>query len=426
MGDFVDRGFYSVETLMWLLMLNMRYKDRITLIRGNHESRQITQVYGFYDECLRKFNSLSVWRACMNVFDHLTLAAIVENDIFCVHGGLSPSGSTIDLIRSLNRHLELPHDGLMSDMLWSDPEVIDGWGISPRGAGYLFGATIVEQFLKTNKLSLVARAHQLVMDGYRFMFDEQLVTVWSAPNYCFADDHQLLSENGFIDLETAKTFFDKDGHPTSTCPLFASYTAASNTLTYERPQALVVNPASVQNMVRFHNTDDVDGVDLLTTPDHDMYGLVDDGAAGTEGFGKVKAGDLTAMDKNHSVRFIEVGDACQPDMFIGSPPALRSVGSADITTERYSGETWCLQMPSGFIVVRRVLQRDGPHILRASVPTVQGNCYRCNNTAAILEIDAEPSPSGGSVTRTFRIFSEAPRHVRTVPQRPGAIPDYFL
>ncbi|ROL48635.1 Serine/threonine-protein phosphatase 4 catalytic subunit B [Anabarilius grahami] len=127
MGDFVDRGFYSVETFLLLLALKVRYPDRITLIRGNHESRQITQVYGFYDECLRKYGSVTVWRYCTEIFDYLSLSAIIDGKIFCVHGGLSPSIQTLDQIRTIDRKQEVPHDGPMCDLLWSDPEDVVMW-----------------------------------------------------------------------------------------------------------------------------------------------------------------------------------------------------------------------------------------------------------------------------------------------------------
>ncbi|OTB06355.1 hypothetical protein M426DRAFT_319091 [Hypoxylon sp. CI-4A] len=265
MGDFVDRGFYSLESFLLLLCLKVRYPDRMTLIRGNHESRQITTVYGFYDECLRKYGSANVWRYCCDVFDYLALGAIVlnasntlsppnemtptedytEQDIeievcnadgdimsrfmrrnsdqssdqerkspngiqpktgppgsgasgssggtignptgavLCVHGGLSPLIDTVDKIRLLDRKQEVPHEGAMCDLLWSDPDEIDGWGLSPRGAGFLFGADIVKVFNHKNDLSLIARAHQLVMEGFKEMFDASIVTVWSAPNYCY-------------------------------------------------------------------------------------------------------------------------------------------------------------------------------------------------------------------------------------------------
>ncbi|VEL09083.1 unnamed protein product [Protopolystoma xenopodis] len=146
LGDFVDRGYYSVETFLLLLALKVRYPDRITLIRGNHESRQITMVYGFYDECMRKYGSAMVWKQCTEIFDYLCLSAIIDNRIFCVHGGLSPSITSLDQIRTIDRKQEVPHDGPMCDLLWSDPEDTTGWGMSPRGAGYLFGSDVVTSF----------------------------------------------------------------------------------------------------------------------------------------------------------------------------------------------------------------------------------------------------------------------------------------
>jgi len=186
LGDYVDRGFYSVETFLLLLALKVRYPDRISLIRGNHESRQITQVYGFYDECLRKYGSVNVWRYCTEIFDYLPLSTLVDDRIFCVHGGLSPSINTLDQIRLIDRKQEVPHDGAMCDLMWSDPdEEVDGWSLSPRGAGYLFGNEVATQFNQTNNVTFIARAHQLVMEGYKHMFNEALVTIWSAPNYCY-------------------------------------------------------------------------------------------------------------------------------------------------------------------------------------------------------------------------------------------------
>jgi serine/threonine-protein phosphatase 4 catalytic subunit len=186
MGDFVDRGLYSVETFLLLLCLKLRYPDRVTLIRGNHESRQITQVYGFYDECVKKYSTSTVWRYCTEVFDYLALGALIDGSVFCVHGGLSPVVQSMDQIRLIDRKQEVPHEGAMCDLLWSDPEEgVKGWGLSPRGAGFLFGEDVTMQFCHANGIELIARAHQLVMEGYKKMFDDKLVTVWSAPNYCY-------------------------------------------------------------------------------------------------------------------------------------------------------------------------------------------------------------------------------------------------
>jgi serine/threonine-protein phosphatase 2A catalytic subunit len=185
MGDYVDRGYHSVETVTLLVALKIRYRDRITILRGNHESRQITQVYGFYDECLRKYGNANVWKHFTDLFDYLPLTALVENQIFALHGGLSPTLDSLDHIRSLDRVQEVPHEGPMCDLLWSDPDDRCGWGISPRGAGYTFGQDISEQFNHANGLSLVSRAHQLVMEGYNWCHEQNVVTIFSAPNYCY-------------------------------------------------------------------------------------------------------------------------------------------------------------------------------------------------------------------------------------------------
>ncbi|KAH9709235.1 serine/threonine-protein phosphatase PP2A-2 catalytic subunit [Citrus sinensis] len=186
MGDYVGKWTSSSIFFLVLIMIlinSFRYRDRITILRGNHESRQITQVYGFYDECLRKYGNANVWKYFTDLFDYLPLTALIESQIFCLHGGLSPSLDTLDNIRALDRIQEVPHEGPMCDLLWSDPDDRCGWGISPRGAGYTFGQDIASQFNHTNGLSLISRAHQLVMEGYNWC--QNVVTVFSAPNYCY-------------------------------------------------------------------------------------------------------------------------------------------------------------------------------------------------------------------------------------------------
>lgn len=110
---------------------------------------------------------------------------MIDENILCVHGGLSPNIKTLDEIRTIDRNQEIPHKGPFCDLVWSDPEDINTWARSPRGAGYLFGAHVTRDFIEINKLNLICRAHQLVHEGIKYMFDEKLVTVWSAPNYCY-------------------------------------------------------------------------------------------------------------------------------------------------------------------------------------------------------------------------------------------------
>ena len=145
------------------------------------------------------------------------LTALIDDQIFCLHGGLSPSIDTLDQIRSIDRVQEVPHEGPMCDLLWSDPDDRCGWGISPRGAGYTFGQDISEAFNHNNGLTLVARAHQLVMDGFNWSQERNVVTIFSAPNYCYRCGNQAAIME--IDENLKYTFLQFDPAPRTGEPL---------------------------------------------------------------------------------------------------------------------------------------------------------------------------------------------------------------
>jgi serine/threonine-protein phosphatase PPG1 len=202
---------FSVETISLLVCLKLRYPNRVYLIRGNHESRGVTQSYGFYTECSRKYGNANVWHYFTDMFDFLTLSVVINDQIFCVHGGrhclalsgpgpfqtnrtttgLSPSIHSIDQIKIIDRFREIPHEGPMADLVWSDPDPErDEFSLSPRGAGYMFGAQVVKKFLAVNNMNHILRAHQLCQEGYQVLYDDRLSTVWSAPNYCYRCGNQ--------------------------------------------------------------------------------------------------------------------------------------------------------------------------------------------------------------------------------------------
>ncbi|KAH8327072.1 hypothetical protein KR074_002257 [Drosophila pseudoananassae] len=184
LGDYVDRGENSIETLTLLLAYKLRYPETFFLLRGNHESADVNRVYGFFDECKRRY-TVRLWRAFVDCYDCMPVAAIVADRIFCVHGGLSPDLKNLDDIRSIQRPTDVPSDGLLCDLLWSDPdENVGAWAANDRGVSFTFGPMIVEGFLLQYNFNLIVRAHQVVEDGYEFFADRQLVTIFSAPNYC--------------------------------------------------------------------------------------------------------------------------------------------------------------------------------------------------------------------------------------------------
>lgn len=185
MGDYVDRGFFSVETFAYLCCLKLKYKDQFYLLRGNHECRQVNQTYGFYHESVLNYGHSGIWSLCNEVFDLLPMAALIDGRVFSVHGGLSPKITLIESIALLKRQVDLPSTGPLCDLCWSDPGDTDNWYENQRGAGWLFGAPQVKEFCHQNGLDFITRSHQLAMEGFKWFFDQQLVTVWSAPNYMY-------------------------------------------------------------------------------------------------------------------------------------------------------------------------------------------------------------------------------------------------
>ena len=211
LGDYVDRGKLSIETIvllfsfkvhslsfilslsLWItwyfrdcfwLRVQLKYPLNFFMLRGNHEAARVNQIYGFYDECKRRF-SVDLWKRMCDVFNCLPVCALVEEKVFCMHGGLSPELKSLDIINRIQRPTDIPDHGLLCDLLWSDPDPeSEGWGINERGVSYTFGKDVATRFLRKHDLDLIVRAHQVVEDGYEFFAGRRLVTVFSAPNYC--------------------------------------------------------------------------------------------------------------------------------------------------------------------------------------------------------------------------------------------------
>lgn len=184
MGDYVDRGSQSVETVSYLFALKIKYPEHITLLRGNHESSGISHHFGFRDEVVERYGNDAVWQTYTQTFCNLPLAALVGGKILCVHGGLSPDIKSIADIEKIDRFREIPHEGPMCDLVWSDPAGKAGFQPSCREAGFQFGADVTRNWNKVNDLELTVRAHQLVMTGLEFGHNGQIVTIFSAPDYC--------------------------------------------------------------------------------------------------------------------------------------------------------------------------------------------------------------------------------------------------
>ncbi|KAK8894625.1 hypothetical protein M9Y10_023062 [Tritrichomonas musculus] len=227
LGDYVDRGKFSINTFLLLACYKLKYKENFYMLRGNHESRQVSFKYGLYAETMAYYGHNGIWFLLNNIFDFLPLAAIIDHSIFAVHGGLSPDLKYIYQLQSVNRMVEVPSTGLIADLLWSDPdEGGNQWRCNSRGSGYVFYKRQAEEFLHNNKLDKIVRAHQLANSGFEYKFspkskksspssflmdkDEdnlsgynsdksqylsdgsegKLLLVWSAPNYMYTSNNK--------------------------------------------------------------------------------------------------------------------------------------------------------------------------------------------------------------------------------------------
>lgn len=212
-GDFVDRGSFSVEVILTYLMWKLHDPTCIYLSRGNHETRNMTRIYGFEGEVKAKYDD-KIYKLFLEVFGWLPLAVVINQKVFVTHGGLPVDpGVTINDIRKIQRGAEPPEKGLMSDLLWSDPQPFQGKAPSKRGVGFAFGPDITENFLDTNDLSLLVRSHEVKEEGYLVEHGGKTITIFSAPNYC----DTMGNKGAFIhfeeDLEPKFTQYEAVPHP---------------------------------------------------------------------------------------------------------------------------------------------------------------------------------------------------------------------
>lgn len=195
LGDYVDRGMFSIEVILLLYSMKINFPTTVIMIRGNHESRQMTSMFSFRKECIYKYD-IEVYDAIMASFDALPLACILNDSFLAVHGGISPEFKTMKDISNLNRFIEPPRTGLLCDLLWSDPvETNDGRASEvyknneTRGCSFFFGAEAVKKVFKDNNLITIIRGHEVQKEGYKMQFWSgnefpSVITIFSAPNYC--------------------------------------------------------------------------------------------------------------------------------------------------------------------------------------------------------------------------------------------------
>ncbi|KRZ97775.1 Serine/threonine-protein phosphatase PP1 isozyme 1 [Trichinella sp. T8] len=189
LGDYVDRGPKSIEVVCMMFLFKILYPNNFFMLRGNHELYNINKYYGFLYECCKRY-STRIYVLFNEAFNLLPMAGLVGNRIFCMHGGISPYLSNFNQIRKVARPIRNITKGFLIDLLWSDPSYeCEHWVRSNRGAGHLFSPEMVYEFCRKMDIDLIARAHQVVSDGFEFFAENHLVTIFSAPNYCQVYDN---------------------------------------------------------------------------------------------------------------------------------------------------------------------------------------------------------------------------------------------
>eukprot|EP01147_Barroeca_monosierra_P000596 gene595-3910_t len=221
-GDFVDRGSFSVEVILTFFGFRLLYPNHFFLSRGNHETINMNQLYGFFGEVKAKYTE-EFSDLFTHVFNWLPLGHVIDKKILVVHGGLfSEDGVTLDQLREIKRDMQPPASGPMCDILWSDPQPLQGRARSLRGVGVRFGPDITQRFLDDNDLKLLIRSHEMKEDGYEIAHDGKCITIFSAPNYC----DSMGNKGAFItlrkDLEPEITQFSAVPHPDVKPMAFAS------------------------------------------------------------------------------------------------------------------------------------------------------------------------------------------------------------
>ncbi|KAH1222400.1 Serine/threonine-protein phosphatase BSL2 [Glycine max] len=192
LGDYVDRGQHSLETITLLLALKVEYPNNVHLIRGNHEAADINALFGFRIECIERMgerDGIWTWHRINKLFNWLPLAALIEKKIICMHGGIGRSINHVEQIENIQRPIPMEAGSIvLMDLLWSDPtenDSVEGLRPNARGPGLVtFGPDRVMEFCNNNDLQLIVRAHECVMDGFERFAQGHLITLFSATNYC--------------------------------------------------------------------------------------------------------------------------------------------------------------------------------------------------------------------------------------------------